>query len=37
MRDCDDDDLDTAAGVIASLAIGAGIWAVALLVLWVLP
>jgi hypothetical protein len=33
----DQDDLDSAAGVLASAAIGAGIWALALLLLWVLP
>ena len=37
MSDHDQDDLDTAAGVLASVAIGAGVWALALLIVWVMP
>ena len=39
MRDTNDDqdDLDTAAGVLASVAIGAGVWALALLLVWMMP
>ena len=37
MSDDDQDDLDTAAGVLASVAIGAGVWALALLLVWMLP
>ena len=37
MRDDNESDLDTMAGILASVAIGAGVWALALLLVWMLP
>ena len=32
-----EDDLDSAKGVLAAIAIGASVWALALLIVWVMP
>ena len=37
MRDDNESDLDTMAGILASVAIGAGVWALALLLVWMMP